>query len=124
MYQTTFSNELRTRTKNAHDASDRLINLKLVVVLTDAKLWAAAVAEFYFIFKEIERAVDTSRHHPKLRSLAEVVDDALRTPMFERDLQFYLGNDWRTMVQPSNCAIEYCERIACVAKEEPVLLIA
>jgi len=120
----TFSNELRMRTKIAHDESDRLINLKLAVVLTDTNLWATAVAEFYFVFREIERCMDVHRHHSKVGPLSDIVANVLRTPAFEQDLEFYLGADWRAILKPSSFVMDYCNRIAHVSEDNPIILIA
>jgi heme oxygenase len=119
-----FSSELRVRTKAAHDESDRLINLKLAAVVTNTKLWATAIGEFYFVFREIERCLESSSEDPKIGRLLSAVGDGLRTQAFERDLEFYLGNDWRAVVKPSTVVVEYCNRIAEVAAERPILLIA
>ena len=119
-----FSDELRMKTKSAHDESDRLINLKLAVVLTDTKLWATAVAEFYFVFREIERCIDSHRDHSILAPFSIVVANALRTPAFEQDLEFYLGTNWRATLKPSSCSVDYCNRIAQVSEDNPILLIA
>ena len=123
MPNASFSNELRIRTKSAHDESDRLINLKLAAVLTDTRLWAAAVAEFYFVFREIEHSLDQLRGDPKIEPLALAVSKVSRVPEFEKDLEFYLGTEWRS-VKPSPVVRNYCERIVEVTNENPVLIIA
>ena len=59
-----FCSELRVRTKQVHDESDRLVNLKLVVVLTDVRLWAQTISEFYVIFRTLENCAAQLRTHP------------------------------------------------------------
>ena len=119
-----FSDELREKSKEIHDASDKLINVKLVVVLTDKKLWAQALGEFYVVYRAIEDAVLRWRDDPQLTPLLGIVENASRTAAFERDLQFYLGDNWRAVIKPSAHAQEYCARVTLLAEENPVLLVA
>src|SRR2546425_11661157 len=57
-----FCCEMKHRTKAIHDASDRLVNLKLAVVVTDVKMWAHSIAEFYHVFRTLEDCVDRTDH--------------------------------------------------------------
>jgi len=119
-----FSDELREKSREIHDISDKLINVKLVVVLTDKKLWAQALGEFYVVYRAIEDAVLCWREDPQLTPLLDIVESASRRAAFERDLEFYMGNDWRAVIKPSAHAEEYCARVAQLADEDPQLLIA
>jgi heme oxygenase len=119
-----FSSELTAKTQDIHDQSDRLINLKLAAVLTDTKLWAEAIAEFYVVFKTIEEGLIRCKDHAHVGPLLEAVGGAFRTKAFERDLQFYLGDDWKSHVSSSTYAKEYCSRIEYVIANEPTLLVA
>jgi len=119
-----FSEELREKSREIHDVSDKLINVKLVVVLTNKKLWAQALGEFYVVYRAIEDAVLRWRDYPQLTPLLTIVENASRRSAFERDLEFYMGNDWRALIKPSVHAEEYCARVALVADEDPMLLVA
>lgn len=120
----TFSSELHERTKDAHDESDKHINLKLAAVLTDTKLWAQALAEFYFIFREIEVCLQQHNDNPIVGPISQSVLNGHRTAAFEKDLEFYLGKDWKELVKPSSCTVTYCQRISEVSETQPFLLIA
>ena len=41
--ETPFSVELHQRTKDVHDASDKLINVKLLVALTDTSIYGSVL---------------------------------------------------------------------------------
>lgn len=117
-----FSSELRNKTKDVHDKSDRLINLKLVVVLTDTKLYAEAITEFYFVFRTIEECIDRLKEDPRIHQF--YIKEMFRKEAFERDLEYFLGSDWSENIRPSIPAQAYCDRLYEIADTNPVLLIA
>lgn len=119
-----FLDELQERSREIHDISYKLINVKLIVVLTDKKLWAQALGEFYVVYRAIEDAVLRWREDSRLTPLLAVVKQVSRTVAFERSLEFYLGNDWRAVIKPSAAAQEYCARVTQLADEDPMLLVA
>ena len=120
-----FCSEMRMKTKNIHDQSDKLINLRLAAVLTDTKLWSEALADFYFIFRTIELALERTKDDPRVGALYFCsISDHRRTEAFEADLQFYLGHDWRKNIRPSDVASAYCARIEEITYDNPILLIA
>ena len=49
-----FVTELRKRTQAVHDASDKLVNYKLALVLTDFNLWSETICDFYYVYQAIE----------------------------------------------------------------------
>ena len=88
----TLTERMRAGTKQVHDVSDRLVNLKLAFVLTDRRLYAEAIALFAPIYQKLEAAIARHKGHPQLRHLAPLLEDISRTPGFESDLHFHLGN--------------------------------
>ncbi len=117
----TFCEELKVKTQAVHDQSDRTINLKLVVVLTDPKTWAKAVSEFYFVFQTLEQCLENHVDHPHLGRLQ---NRALhRTDQFEKDLEFYLGDNWRSQIEISEHAQQYCDHLLKLSEEDPTSLI-
>ena len=118
----TFCKELKVKTQNHHDRSDKTINLKLAVVLTDTKLWAAAMADFYFVFQTLEHCWETHFGHAQLHRLYK--EELFRTQMFEEDLKFYLGSNFRAQIQISDAARDYCDHLMQLADDNPTLLIA
>ena len=117
-----FCKELKVKTQAVHDHSDKTINLKLVVVLTDTKLWATAIGNFYFVFETLERCIETHSGHAHLGQLHN--KQLFRAKQFEEDLQFYLGNTWRSQIEISQEAQVYCDRLMQLSGENPTLLIA
>lgn len=117
-----FCSEMRDKTKNVHDRSDKLVNFKLAVVLTDTKLYGHVLSDFYAVFQTIENALYEHRGHEHVGPL--FFQEMQRSARFEEDLEFYLGTDWRAKVEPSAPAKAYCDRILHIAETDPSLLIA
>ncbi len=65
----TFCEELKVKTRKVHDESDKTVNLKLAVVLTDTRLWATALADFYFVFQNLEKCMESNSSHPNIGPL-------------------------------------------------------
>lgn len=119
---TDFCTELHEKTKDIHDKSDKLINLKLAVVLTNKEAWGQAVGQFYYVFQTIEQCIKQHLDHPNVSPL--YIKDLERTKAFEKDLQYYLGSDWQGKLELTEPTKKYCDRIIAAAKEDPTLLVA
>ena len=66
---------MRKGSKQIHDKSDRLVNLKLAFVLTSPKLYGEALGLFAPIYRYLEEAI-IERHgknHAQLRCFAELM---------------------------------------------------
>ncbi|ELU15215.1 hypothetical protein CAPTEDRAFT_187199 [Capitella teleta] len=122
--QNTFCDDLKQKTKTNHEESDRIVNWKLAVALTDMTLYGGVLADFYYVFKTIEDCLGQLVQHPVICPLAKVIVDLHRAEAFEKDLSFFLGPNWMGRVEPSLPAKEYCDRILAISENSPVLLIA
>jgi len=49
--------------------------------------------------------------------------DLKRVNSLERDLRFYYGPIWRSLIMPSKACANYVSRIKCIAIEDPKLLV-
>ena len=49
--------------------------------------------------------------------------DLKRVNSLERDLRFYYGPIWRSLIMPSEACANYVSRIKCIAIEDPKLLV-
>ena len=109
---------LRDATKEVHDSSDKLVNLKLGVAMSDPKVWYHGLLVFSKIFFKLESCLD------QCPSLGELDLGGLRrTKAFEQDLDFYFGSEWRT--KPNNEAVQkYVDHLNGLAQDEPLMLIA
>ena len=108
---------LRDSTKEIHDTSDKLVNLKLGVAMSDDKVWANGLLVFAKIFFQLEKSLDD------YASLADLdVEGMRRTAAFEQDLDFFFGTSWRTQKDPQPVQ-DYVDHLQKLSEDEPLLLI-
>jgi len=117
-----FCEELRSSSAKVHESSDRLVRLKLAVALTDVKLYAKVLGDFYCVFKAIEAAVEKNIDNECLKQLW--INQLARTDRFEKDLQYFLGLGWKEFVKPTDAALRYVSHVEDVSMTSPVLLVA
>ncbi|XP_046852161.1 heme oxygenase-like [Xenia sp. Carnegie-2017] len=115
------SSELSKRTESNHKQSNKLINLKLLFVATDRKLWRKIIANFYFIFKAIEEEILYHKDHERLWCL--YIPGLLRKKAFEEDLLYYYGEQWSSLVSPSPATKDFVDHIHAVVEKNPMLLV-
>ncbi|KAF1784996.1 heme oxygenase-like, multi-helical [Phytophthora cactorum] len=99
---------MRAATREIHNVSDNLVNLKLVVALTDKQLYGRALMLFYYVYAQLEAAIRDHKDHEAFRGLYEI---STRSPGsadgIAKDLRFYLGEDWDTKYQPTQAVQDY-----------------
>ncbi|TMW55032.1 hypothetical protein Poli38472_013794 [Pythium oligandrum] len=115
---------MRKATKGVHDVSDKLVNLKLLVALTNERLYGQALLLFYYIYVQIESSLQAKKDHVALKGLAEIFPEFKRADAIEADLKHYLGEDWDKKYKPTPAVIAYVERIKHAEKENPYLLLS
>ncbi len=84
-------------------------------------VYARFVESLYFVYSELERALDRHGSHPIVAPLD--VPELRRVYSLEVDLSTWVGPCWRGSVSPSAATRAYAERIRAVADEAPVLLV-
>lgn len=120
-----FIDELKDRTRTVHDKSDKLVNLKLAVVLTDKLLYGNALHEFYNVFLTIDSALRKNKDNSMLSFANVLMENGIsRAEHFEKDMEFFLGHQWRSTSTISKPCQIYCDRILQVGENEPILMIA
>jgi len=122
MTQETFSVELHQRTKDVHDASDKLINVKLLVALTDTRIYGSVLKDFYFVYRAIEDALESCRDDEYIFPLRD--PRMYRAAALEQDVAYFLGENWSDHEEPSPATKKYLSRIEYATSSNPALLIA
>jgi len=128
---TPLTERMRTSTKTVHDRSDRLVNLKLGLALTSPQLYGEALGLFAPVYKTIEDILERHRDGGRLQPLAALLDEFRRSPGFDEDLRFYLGEDGASELRnrqkgsgaPQELR-EYINRLEEIGREDPVRLVA
>ncbi|XP_059479563.1 heme oxygenase 1 [Neocloeon triangulifer] len=117
----TFIQEMREATRDVHDLSDKLVNAKLMFAMSDNSVWAEGLLIFYEIFKFLESAM-TRMSNSLVGELD--IEGLRRTEAFERDLTFYLGEDWKTNYHPRLEVAAYVKYLENLEETDPHLLMA
>lgn len=116
--------EMRKATRRQHHVANALVLAKLVVVLTDQKLYAKALASFLPVYSKLEQLM---KEHADVPGLQLVVSAAQSIPSraaaMEEDLQHLLGKDWQSAVPASVPAKAYADHLQQLADNDPVRLL-
>ena len=118
----TFSKEIKEGTKKSHSAAENTAFVKSFlrgVVSKDS--YKVLVSDLYFVYRTMEEEVRKLKDHPVVGKLN--LPELERVNNLERDLRYYYGPIWRSIVTPTEACQRYVDRIREVAKDEPELLV-
>ncbi|TDH70017.1 hypothetical protein CCR75_008223 [Bremia lactucae] len=99
--------QMRAATRNIHHVSDNLVNLKLLVALTDKQLYGRALMLFYYVYVQLESTIEAYKDYEAFTGLNELLGTIARADSIAMDLQFYLGEDWSNKYQPTKAVRDY-----------------
>lgn len=122
------TDRMRKFSKDDHNKSDKLVNLKLVFVLTSRKLYGESLALFAPVYEKIETLLESkAKSNEQLNELYHVCKDLRRYPGFKKDIEYYLGRSTNTTVEMdgdhSNQALtDYLDHLDGLVEEDPVIL--
>ncbi len=83
---------MRERSRDLHDQSDKVVNLKLALALTSKPLYAEAISLFWPIYRELESLLEKHREHAQVGLLYPLLPQLRRAHLFEDDIASLLGN--------------------------------
>ena len=118
----TFSKEIKEGTKKSHSAAENTAFVKSFlrgVVSKDS--YKVLVADLYFVYRTMEEEVRKLKDHPVVGKIN--LPELERVDNLERDLRYFYGPIWRSIVTPTEACQRYVDRIREVAKDEPELLV-
>jgi heme oxygenase len=116
--------EMRKATRRQHHVANALILAKLVVVLTDQKLYAKALASFLPVYSKLEQLMKQHADAPGLQLVVSAVQNVpSRAEAMKEDLQHLLGKGWQSTVPASTPAKAYADHLQTLADRDPVLLL-
>lgn len=124
------ANRINAETKKQHDTVNKLLTLKLVLALRDAKIYRQGLQSFYHLFDAIERAVYYQFDHnpegeytPMLKQVWK--PEMARSKKAYQDLMFYYNGREDKFVKPKMSEqIKFSQHIDELAREKPYLLLA
>nr|XP_012220437.1 PREDICTED: heme oxygenase [Linepithema humile] len=116
-----FCKKMANATKLIHHRSDGLVKSKLFFGAFNDAVWADGLLVFYEIFRYLDGAMIRLRN-TKIGLLP--FSELQRTEAFERDLDHYLGKEWRKNYTPRESVAKYLMRLREVEDTDPTLLMA
>ena len=87
------TDRMKQRTKQPHDKSDRMVNLRLAIVITNRELWAEALSLFAFIYMEMEEILERNKTKEPYKTLYPLLANFERSKMFQADIDFFMENE-------------------------------
>jgi heme oxygenase len=79
------------------------------------------VTSLYFVYSTMEQAFDQT-NNGSVKSLDD--PELRRVPSLEKDMEYFYGYNWKTLVSESPATRLYVARVKEVAEKEPYLLVA
>jgi heme oxygenase len=117
-----FAKELKEGTKKSHSAAENTAFVKSFLRgVISKESYRTLVSDLYFVYVALEEEFRIFKNDPVLGKL--YLPELERVTALERDLRYYYGPIWRSIVKPSEECQRYVDRIHEVAKSEPELLI-
>ena len=115
--------DLKVGTKRSHTAAE---NTKFVASflrgVVDEDSYKTLMRDFYFVYSAIEEEMQRLEDDGFLSAIN--FKELNRVEAIKKDLRYYYGPNWSTVIKPSEACIRYVERIHEVAdSNEPYLLI-
>jgi heme oxygenase len=124
------TDQLRAATREEHSQSDKLVNLKLALVLTSPALYGEALGLFLPVFEKMEAIILRNSKHPQIGKLIPMMDVLVRSPGFRADIAYYLATDRREALAKewknggNSIVAEYVGHLEELEKKDPVLVLA
>ena len=117
-----FSIQIKEGTKKSHSAAE---NTSFVASflrgVVSKESYKKLISDLYFVYSAMEEEVDNLKDHPIIGQIQ--LPDLNRVNALEKDVRFYYGPIWRSLITPSEACNQYVNRIREVAKNEPELLV-
>jgi heme oxygenase len=89
--------------------------------LSTREAYGALLTSLYFVYQAMEDSFDATQEQR-----VKVLDNAelRRMASLEKDMDYFYGADWRSLISPSPATKAYVERVQQVASNTPYLLVA
>ena len=116
--------QLREGTKKSHTMAENtgFISCFLKGVVEKSS-YTKLLFDLYYVYSAMENQIQrlTSEGHPVISKIN--YQELNRRDSLEKDLSFYLGNEWKDKLNISASAQVYVDRINKISSEQPELLI-
>ncbi|MBD2344862.1 biliverdin-producing heme oxygenase [Anabaena subtropica] len=114
--------KLRSGTQKAHTAAENVGFMKCFLKgVVDRESFAKFLSNLYFVYSELESAIKSHANNPAIAAID--FPELNRQAALEKDMVFYYGSEWRSLIAPSTSAQAYIKHIQELSVTEPALLI-
>ena len=110
MTLTTFSKKIKKDTSKSHSMAENtgfVTNFLAGVVSKES--YKQLIADFYFIYTALEEQVEKFKDDPFIAPIA--FDELKRVPALEKDCEFYWGQNWKSIIAPTDACKNYVTRV-------------
>lgn len=120
---TTLSKQIKEGTKKSHTMAENtgFITCFLKGVV-EKKSYVRLMSDLYHVYSAMEEEIDRHKDDPIVSKI--YYPELFRKESIEKDLQYYLGNDWKNQITQTNSCKEYVARIRDISIFSPMLLIS
>nr|XP_057904777.1 heme oxygenase 2 [Doryrhamphus excisus]XP_057904778.1 heme oxygenase 2 [Doryrhamphus excisus]XP_057904779.1 heme oxygenase 2 [Doryrhamphus excisus] len=87
------------------------------------ELFKLGAVALYYTYTAMEEEIERNKDHPQFAALY-FPSELHRHEALARDLEYFYGPEWRSLVSCSPATQRYVDRIHDVGREDPVLLVA
>ena len=117
-----FSVQIKEGTKKSHSAAENTAFVaSFLRGVVSKENYKNLVKDLFYVYRTMEDAMEKHKDHPVVGKL--YLPELNRVNNLEKDLRFYYGPDWRSIIMPSEACANYVSRIKCCSIEDPTLLV-
>ncbi|WP_414577396.1 heme oxygenase (biliverdin-producing) [Anabaena sp. CCY 9402-a] len=114
--------KLRSGTQKAHTSAENVGFMKCFLKgVVDRQSFAKFLSNLYFVYSELEAAITSNLNNPVIAAV--YFPELNRRDSLEKDMVFYYGSEWRSLITPSSSTQAYINHIRELSARDPVLLI-
>jgi len=114
---------IREGTKKAHkDAENSSAVVCFLKGVVERESYISLLGDLYFVYSTLEREVEKHKSIPSIKAIYRT--QLNRTAALEKDLKYFLGDDWKDQITMSDACVRYVDRLNKVSRTQTELLIA
>ena len=119
---TTLSKDIKVGTKKSHSAAE---NTKFVAAFLRGVIseenYRTLIKDLYFVYAAIEQEMERLKDDKYIAPIN--FKELNRIEQLKMDVRYYYGPNWRSIIAPSESAVQYVERVHEVADKDSYLLV-
>ena len=114
---------IREGTKKAHkDAENTSAVVCFLKGVVERESYIGLLGDLYFVYKKMESEVTKHKNLPAIKAIYRTQLE--RTKSLEKDLKYFLGDDWEDLIEASPACMLLVDRLDKISKSNPELLVA